>query len=54
MRWYHWTVEEFESYANPGNCHLLLMERIGNGKYIVRSDLKRHPVKHNYQRPIKT
>mmetsp|Transcript_13747 Transcript_13747/g.22694 ORF Transcript_13747/g.22694 Transcript_13747/m.22694 type:complete len:396 (+) Transcript_13747:185-1372(+) len=27
MRWYHWTVEFFESTENPGNCDLYLMSR---------------------------
>lgn len=22
MRWFHWTVEDFEQLANPGNCQL--------------------------------
>ncbi len=27
MRWYHWTVDEFERTANPSNAQLLVMER---------------------------
>ena len=25
MRWYHWTVEEFENLANPPNCYICNM-----------------------------
>lgn len=52
MRWLHWSVEEFESYANPENCQLVIMERTETGKYYLKSKLLRHPAKHNYQRPI--
>ena len=27
MRWYHWSVEKFESYGNPDNCQIVIMER---------------------------
>ena len=27
MRWFHWTVEEFEGTTNPPNAQLLVMER---------------------------
>ena len=29
MRWYHWTVAEFEKTTNPSNAQLLVMERVG-------------------------
>jgi len=34
MRWYHWTVEEFENLANPPNCYICNMMLIGD-KYIL-------------------
>lgn len=30
MRWFHKTVEEFESWDNPGNCQYFIMQRKGN------------------------
>jgi broad specificity phosphatase PhoE len=53
MRWFHWSVEKFESYANPDNCQLVIMERDDKGRYNLISELKPHEVKHEYQRPIK-
>lgn len=52
MRWYHWSVEEFESYGNPDNCQIVIMERNANGKYDLISKLKPHNVKHSFQRKI--
>ena len=52
MRWFHWNVEKFESFANPENCQLVIMERDENGKYNLKSELKTHMVKHKYQRPV--
>jgi broad specificity phosphatase PhoE len=53
MRWFHWSVEEYETYGNPDNCQLVIMEKGENGKYTLRSELKKHEVKHKYQRPVK-
>jgi broad specificity phosphatase PhoE len=52
MRWFHWTVEQFEEYANPKNCEIIILEIDENQKYKLKSDLRKHNVKHNYQRPI--
>ncbi len=54
MRWYHWSVEEFESYGNPDNCQIVIMERNGKGKYDLRSKMKPHKVKHTFQREIRS
>ena len=53
MRWYHWSVEKFESYGNPENCQIVVMKRNESGKYDLISKLKPHEVKHNYQREIR-
>lgn len=53
MRWFHWSVEEFESYGNPGNCKMMIMERNDNGKFILMNELKFHRVKHPFQRPVR-
>jgi broad specificity phosphatase PhoE len=53
MRWFHWTVEEFEELANPKNCQVIVMERNENNKYTLLTEMKKHKVKHEYQRPLK-
>lgn len=52
MKWFHWNVEKFESFANPENCQLVIMERDEKGKYHLKSELKKHVAKHKFQRPI--
>ncbi|MBF0276348.1 MAG: phosphoglycerate mutase family protein [SAR324 cluster bacterium] len=42
MRWYHWSVEEFESLANPQNAQWLLMELADNNKYILTTPLEQY------------
>jgi broad specificity phosphatase PhoE len=51
MRWFHYTVEEFEVLANPVNCAIVLMELQENGKYKLVSQLPRRNVKHNWKFP---
>jgi len=41
MRWFHWTVEEYEDLLNPKNCQVVLMEKDDNGKYELISEIKR-------------
>jgi broad specificity phosphatase PhoE len=36
MRWFRRSVEEFESWANPGNCEYRVMERQGNRYVLTR------------------
>ncbi|MFJ3957515.1 histidine phosphatase family protein [Arthrobacter sp. NPDC090010] len=33
MRWFHWSVEYFESLNNPGNAEIRTLMRQGDGKY---------------------
>lgn len=33
MRWFHWSVAEFESLSNPGNAEMRLLVLGENGKY---------------------
>lgn len=49
MRWFHCSPEEFESWANPKNCHYLLLELGGNDKYSLVTPMKLHEVRHKYQ-----
>jgi broad specificity phosphatase PhoE len=42
MRWYHWTIEEFESLRNPRNCEIVVMERHDTtSKFKLLTELKR-------------
>jgi len=54
MKWFHWSVEEFELLANPGNCEIILMEKNGDGKYELKTKVKKwDSTFHTFQRPIK-
>ena len=53
MRWFHWTVEEFEEYGNPRNCQIVVLERNEKMKYKLMSEMRKRKAAHNYQRPIK-
>jgi len=40
MRWFHWTVEEFEQYDTPDNCEIFQMDLQGDNRYKLMTDLK--------------
>lgn len=41
MRWFHWTVEEYESLHNPKNCQIVVMEKQVDDHYQLISELSR-------------
>jgi broad specificity phosphatase PhoE len=41
MRWFHWTVEEFENIRNPHNCQIVVMNKRSDDKYDLATKLKR-------------
>ena len=41
MRWFHWTVEEFEEIKNPDNCAVIIMEKQENGRYKLVTELEK-------------
>ena len=49
MRWFHFTVEEFEHIANPANCAMVVMELQENGKYKLVTPLRKHEVAHGWR-----
>lgn len=53
MRWFHWTVEEFEVIANPANGEIVVMNKQENGKYQLTGTLRKHKVTSKWQRPLK-
>lgn len=52
MRWFHCSVEEFESWGNPKNCEYLLLERSEGEKYKLQTPLRTHEIRHNWQFPF--
>jgi len=53
MRWFHWSVEEFERARNPENCEFFILEKQENGEYKLITALNyRDKPKHQYQRPL--
>lgn len=49
MRWFHVSVEEFETWGNPKNCEYFLLERRENEKYELVTPLRKHSVRHKFQ-----
>lgn len=41
MRWLHWSVEMFESIANPVNCQIVIMEKQEDDHFQLIGDLKK-------------
>lgn len=52
MRFFHASVEEFETWSNPKNCGTFLLERNASGKYDLKTALRTHVIKHAFQFPI--
>lgn len=42
MRWFHWTVEEFELLANPANCEYFQLQLQSDGKYKLLTEPKKN------------
>lgn len=40
MKWYHFTVEEFEDLRNVNHCEFLIMRKQDSGKYILENKLR--------------
>ena len=41
MRWFHWSVEEFEKLHNPKNCQIIIMEKQVDAHYTLSSELSK-------------
>ena len=39
MRWFHWSVEEFENLRNPGHCQIVVMQQGADNRYVLVSEL---------------
>jgi broad specificity phosphatase PhoE len=53
MRWFHWTVEDFEIIANPFNGEIIVMNKDSHDKYHLSQKLRTHTVTSKWQRPLK-
>lgn len=42
MRWFHESVETFESWKNPKNCQIFVMERQQNDKYLLTAPMQKY------------
>lgn len=49
MRWFHYTVAEFEQLANPNNCDIVVMELQENGKYKLITPLHHRRASHAWK-----
>jgi broad specificity phosphatase PhoE len=41
MRWFHWSVEEFQNLAGPSNGEVFVMLQGPNNRYALTSELSR-------------
>ncbi len=41
MRWFYWSVEEFDKLKNPKNCSITILEKNGKNKYVLKTDIRR-------------
>lgn len=41
MRWFHWSVEEFENLHNPSNCQIVVMTKESDDRYSLVSKLNK-------------
>lgn len=41
MRWFHWSVEYFESLQNPGNAEVVVLDRQPDGRYRLQRPVLR-------------
>ncbi len=41
MRWFQWSVEEFESVKNPANCAMIVMQKGLAGKYSIEGGVEK-------------
>lgn len=49
MRWFHSSVEDFESWGNPPNGGFFLLERGDSEKYRLVTPLHTHKIRHPFQ-----
>ncbi len=53
MRFFHLTVEEFETMLSPMNCDLVILERDENGQYQLKAEILKSDKPLKFSRSIK-
>ena len=53
MRWFHYTVEEFECMCSPKNCDLVILEKDIDGHYQLVTPLETSESINMRKRPIR-
>lgn len=48
MRWFHWTVEEYEALRNPRNCDIIEMSLNNDNRYKLITNLRKKDSPNNY------
>jgi broad specificity phosphatase PhoE len=51
MRWFHCSVEEFETWGNPKNCEFYHLSRHDDETYELVTPIRKHILKHSFQFP---
>ena len=41
MRWFHWSVEDFEMLKKPAKCEIAIMEQMADGRYTLATELRK-------------
>ena len=49
MRWFHYSVEEFEMLANPKNGEFVVLEKQSDNHYKLVTPMRTHTLKHTFQ-----
>ena len=49
MRWYHCSVEEFETWGNPANCGYFQLTRTDHEKYQLVTPIRKHVVRNKFR-----
>ena len=42
MRWFHWTIEQYEELANPRNCEYRVMGLNEEGRYVLDTPFRKY------------
>ena len=49
MRWFHLSVESFETLKNPKNCEFFILELQVNGKYKLANEFDKREITHKFK-----
>ena len=49
MKWFHWTVEQYEEMRNPYNCQIFEFARNQKNKYDLLTEITKYPIGEKYK-----